>query len=72
MKKVPITLTFPCKELNTKKDQDQMAQAFKEAAKDEELNAEFEMWDSCIGDCIDASIQQQFPLRNALTHRLKQ
>lgn len=26
---------------------------FQEAAKDEEMNAEFEIWDSCIGDGLD-------------------
>lgn len=31
----------------------QMAKAFIEAAKDEELNAEFEIWDNCIGDGLD-------------------
>lgn len=39
------------KELEKKKEQ--MARAFREAAKDEELNAEFELWDTCIGDGLD-------------------
>lgn len=39
------------KELESKKAK--MARAFREAAQDEELSAEFELWDSCIGDGID-------------------
>ena len=39
------------KEIESKKKE--LAQAFREAAKDEELNAEFEIWDNCIGDGID-------------------
>lgn len=35
-------------ELELKKAQ--LAAAFKESAADEELNAEFELWDNCIGD----------------------
>lgn len=31
----------------------QMAQAFREAAQDEELNKEAELWDNCIGDGLD-------------------
>jgi hypothetical protein len=37
-----------------KRKQD-LAQAFREAAQDEDLNAESELWDACIGDGIDDS-----------------
>ena len=38
-------------ELEHKKEK--MAIAFREAAKDEEMNEEFEIWDTCIGDGLD-------------------
>ena len=39
------------RELELKKQE--MAQAFREAAMDEDLNAEFELWDPCVGDGLD-------------------
>lgn len=33
--------------------EEQIACAFREAAKDEELNEELELWDNCIGDGLD-------------------
>lgn len=47
---VDFFMNLPRKSFNKKKE---LAQAFREAAKDEELNAEFEIWDTCIGDGID-------------------
>lgn len=39
------------KELEHKKQE--LAQAFREAAEDENLNEEFNVWDTCVGDGID-------------------
>lgn len=33
--------------------EEQMALAFREAAEDKELNDEFELWDTCIGDGLE-------------------
>jgi hypothetical protein len=44
-------------ELEHKKEM--MAAAFREAAKDEELNDEFKLWDACIGDGLDETNEYQ-------------
>lgn len=36
-----------------------MASAFREAATDEELNQEFDVWDTCIGDGLDETNDYQ-------------
>jgi hypothetical protein len=41
------------KGLQEKKDL--LARAYKEAAEDEEMNKEIELWDQCIGDGLDES-----------------
>lgn len=45
------------KEIEHKKQE--LAQAFREAAQDEDLNAEFEVWDTCVGDGVDESNEYQ-------------
>ena len=44
-------------ELELKKEK--MAVAFREAANDEELNEEVEIWDTCIGDGLDETNDYQ-------------
>lgn len=44
-------------ELEHKKEK--MARAFREAAADEDLNEEFEIWDTCIGDGLDETNDYQ-------------
>lgn len=44
-------------ELEQKKEK--MAIAFREAANDEDLNKEFEIWDTCIGDGLDETNNYQ-------------
>lgn len=44
-------------ELEHKKEK--MAMAFREAATDEDLSEEFEMWDTCAGDGLDETNDYQ-------------
>jgi hypothetical protein len=42
-------------EKGLKEKKELLARAYKEAAEDEEMNKESELWDRCIGDGLDES-----------------